>query len=225
MNAKIEAGLTIYPTLSRTWLQKYYLALLFTEFINAVLDTSGFQKSGFRKIRSKITMASHLSPSIIHFAPATMPEDARQRNPRPQFPIPTKASLDFMESLKVGKSNTASYSAVLLREDPWKNKQHLGDLTQGQTKWSITVDKGALGLVRRLNSDSGKQQIEQLRLLSHPNIHTIQEAFTHKSEMYICFEYCRFTLEEILHVHLSIDESQIKAVTVPVRFHLRHNSV
>lgn len=146
-----------------------------------------------------------------------MPEEIWQRNPRPQYAIPTKVSrID---------PDVAPLIQVPLNENPWKYKRISGTLIQGNNKWHMTVQNGALGLTKKVEINTGNKQLQIMRLLNSQNIHTIQEAFVDQGEMYICFSYYRFTLEEVLHVHESFEEDHIIEVSRSVSINLSANGV
>ena len=94
----------------------------------------------------------------------------------------------------------------------------LGDLVQGNQPWTICVDKGTNGIVmvKRLEAKKGKAKLATFQLLRHRNISQISQVFLDDNWMYLGYEYSRFTLEEILHVHIRLQERQIQVVAISV---------
>lgn len=85
----------------------------------------------------------------------------------------------------------------------------LGKLSQGETQWTIRVHKDSvsgLTMVRRLDKWGGMNEKEILGQLAHRNIIKIKRAFMADGFMCIGLEYCRYTLEEVILVHLALEE-------------------
>lgn len=153
-------------------------------------------------------------------------EEAFQRRPRPQ--LPTKAAL-LERSLKPTKDSVdektpkEAPSELLVRdEDPSRAMPVLGELVQGDQKWTINMHLvnthlERLVMVKRVDKETGRRIIEKWKLLDHPNIANVQEAFHHGSYMYLEYDFTRFTLEEILNVHLNLDEPRIQIIATSVR--------
>jgi hypothetical protein len=171
-------------------------------------------------------------------------EDAFQRHPRPQgFRAPTKAAL-LERSLKENATAAAripkpatttpvdlSTSLVpgenveVQQQIPWKSLRRLGDLTQGTQRWMICSASASRLMLKKVEYASGKDQISKLQLLRHTNIVSLQNAFLHESQIYLAFEFAPITLEEVLHVHLRLEEPQIRTIATSVRIHNTSRSI
>ena len=141
---------------------------------------------------------------------------AFQRHPRPQ--LPTAAAL-LERSKKSGDHDVERKSAIavpLLYEDPEGRMARLGTLMQRQQKWAINVQDDQVVMVKKIKEDSGLQVIEKLKLLHHPNVGRLKTAFLHESYVYLVQPYARFTLEDLLSVHIHLDEVQIQLVATSV---------
>jgi serine/threonine protein kinase len=146
-------------------------------------------------------------------------ENAFQRHPRPQaaaldqktslnrFQVPTKAALLERSLRKIKEIST----------DPWKSLALQGELIQGRSKWHLCIHEGVMVLVKRVDIESGRGELEKIKKLSnHPHIATISQVFESEQSMFFRFEYSRFTLEEILNVHLCLDESHLRIIASSV---------
>ena len=90
----------------------------------------------------------------------------------------------------------------------------LGTFTQDQTKWTIRAQRGRKGLVmvKRLDRGMGEAEISFLRRISHRNIAKFVHSYMEDGRHCIAIEYCRFTVAEILHVHLRLEEPQLQLI-------------
>ena len=151
-------------------------------------------------------------------------EEAFQRHPRPQ--LPTKAALLFESRKNTNKIRTPSSNATseptLHCVSPWTNIHHLGDLEQDSHQWHIGLLKGKLTMLRQMKLDSGRKHLDKVKPLIHPNILKLEDMFEHEDSLYFRFEYSRFTLEEVLNVHIRLEEPHILAIAHSVR--LQHAS-
>jgi hypothetical protein len=136
-------------------------------------------------------------------------EEAFQRHPRPHN-VPTKAAL-LQKSFQ--KEQEISSAPLVMRQDPWKTLHFQGDLVQGKDIWSLCIATGQLVMVRRLLPKTGKEVMDKLSPISnHPNVATVKQCFEMKDLWYLQYEYSRFTLEEVLNVHLHLEESHIRII-------------
>lgn len=90
----------------------------------------------------------------------------------------------------------------------------LGTFTQDKTKWTVRAQRGRKGLImiKRLENLTGQAEIDFLRRISHRNIGKLIHSYAENEYHFIAMEYCRFTIAEILHVHLRLDEPQLQFV-------------
>lgn len=146
-------------------------------------------------------------------------DKAFQRHPRPQAPalgnrvstskfsVPTKAAL-LERSIQRQKA---------IAKDPWTSLLLQGDLVQGKSRWHLCIHDGTMALLKSVDIHSGKQELEKLKMLSnHSHVATINQVFESEELMYFRFDYSRFTLEEILNVHLRLDESHLRIIASSV---------
>lgn len=147
-------------------------------------------------------------------------DKAFQRHPRPQAPalghrvstskflVPTKAALLERTLLR----------QKVIAKDPWSSLILQGDLVQGGSRWHLCIHDGTMALLKSVDINSGKRELEKLKLLSnHSHVATINQVFESGDLMYFRFDFSRFTLEEILNVHLSLDESHLRIIGSSVR--------
>ena len=90
----------------------------------------------------------------------------------------------------------------------------LGTFTQDKTKWTVRAQRGRKGLImiKRLEILTGEAEVDFLRRISHRNITKLIHSYAENEYQFIAMEYCRFTVAEILHVHLRLDEPQLQFV-------------
>jgi serine/threonine protein kinase len=152
-------------------------------------------------------------------------EEAFQRHPRPQ--LPTKATLLFESRKNVEKPNTSfsneqTTTRTLHHGSPWESMSRLGDLTQGNRQWHIGLLNGKMTILRKMELDTGRRHLEKVKLLVHSNIAKLEDVFEDDSSLYFRFEYSRFTLEEVLSVHLRLEESHILTIACSVCLRFAH---
>ncbi|KAK7178713.1 hypothetical protein PSPO01_15242 [Paraphaeosphaeria sporulosa] len=152
-------------------------------------------------------------------------EDAFQRHPRPQ--LPTKATLQ-LETWKLGKALVQQPEdgrrIRVQNEDPWEDTTCLGNLLQGNDELSICVYKMKVGMMKKLTLETGRQYLEKVQAIdrTHTNILTIREVFETGKNLYLLFGYHRCTLEEVLHVHLTLSPAAIRVCSTTGRVMLAH---
>ena len=85
----------------------------------------------------------------------------------------------------------------------------LGTLVQGKTQWVVYSCKHVPGMImsRKLKKEYGLVEKEMLGQVAHNNIVKIKQAFLEGEYLRIGVEYCRFTLEEIMHVRVGLEEA------------------
>lgn len=98
---------------------------------------------------------------------------------------------------------------------PWERFTRLGTIVQGPSELAIGMEKDnsqRMVMVKTLNRRDGLKEAEQLRKLSHPNIVQLLDVFFRGDEVCIGLEYCRFTLEEIVNVHIRLEEPHLRLI-------------
>lgn len=90
----------------------------------------------------------------------------------------------------------------------------LGTLVQGETEWVIHQRKHVPGMImsRKLKKEHGLVEKDILGQVAHNNIVKIKQAFLEGEFLRIGVEYCRFTLEEIIHVRVGLEEAQLQFI-------------
>lgn len=68
-------------------------------------------------------------------------------------------------------------------------------------------------MVKKLSRMSGGlKEASLLRKFSHPNIIEMIEVFVRDDDVYIELEYCRFTLEDVVNVHIRFEEPHLRLI-------------
>ncbi|CAI6337039.1 unnamed protein product [Periconia digitata] len=152
-----------------------------------------------------------------------MIEDAFQRHRRPQFP--TKAALLLGTLKSQGKEATEPVAQNLetLKQDPWHDAQRIGELVQGKQAWTVGVRRGAIIMIKSIkDTDTGKRLVSMLQPLSHPNIARVLDVAEFDDQTHFTFEYYRYTLEEVLCVHLPFEEIHIRTIVQSIFPAIKH---
>lgn len=71
-------------------------------------------------------------------------------------------------------------------------------------------------MLKNVPSDMNSH-IEKIGVLQHRHIALSSFSIETESISYIAFQFTRHTLEELLHIHVTMDEYHIRAVALPVR--------
>lgn len=103
-------------------------------------------------------------------------------------------------------------STQLSECSPWISNRRLGELIQADARLIVATFLGKLVMFKKLSKSAGEKARENQQRFSHPNIVTLKQAFLHEDAIYLGFEYYRFTAEEVLSVHLPLDEPMIRAI-------------
>jgi hypothetical protein len=146
-------------------------------------------------------------------------DKAFQRHPRPQAPaLGNRVSIDrFSVPTKAALLERSLRKQKAISTDPWSTLLLQGDLVQGGSRWHLCIHDGIMTLLKSADVDSGKRELEKLKMLSnHPHVTTVKQVFESGGLMYFRFDYSRFTLEEILNVHLRLDESHLRIIASSV---------
>lgn len=148
-------------------------------------------------------------------------EDAFQRHPRPQN-VPTKAALlqkSLQKSVSALTSTSSAPSISITRKSPWKDLRVQGDLVQGKYVWTVCLASDKLVMVKKVTPEGGKGEFERTSLLSpHLNVASLKQCFEMEDIWYMEYDYSRFTLEEVLNVHMRLEESHIRIIASSVTF-------
>lgn len=90
----------------------------------------------------------------------------------------------------------------------------LGTFTQDGEGWDVRAQRGRHGLlmVKSRRPAPGLAEKRVLDLVSHENIVRLLSTMSDADLMELSFEYARFTLAQILHVHLRLEERHIQCI-------------
>ncbi|KAE9986986.1 hypothetical protein EG328_004118 [Venturia inaequalis] len=163
-------------------------------------------------------------------APTTTPdalrplEKAFQRHQRPQqaaliraiprLPVkPYITSSTPMSTLEI----EASQNVLLHQEKPWLHLRRIGELVQGRDRWLLCETRtGAISMLKQMSEDRGRAEFALLSTLHHPSILHVDDSFCYNSQFYLGYEYCRFTLEEVLCVPIKLGEDHIRYIAISI---------
>jgi hypothetical protein len=94
---------------------------------------------------------------------------------------------------------------------------HQGDLVQGEDTWSIGIADSKLVMVKTLLPIAGERVLDHVSdITRHPNIAMVTQAFETDEFQYLQYDYSRITLEEVLNVHLRLEETHIRIIASSV---------
>ena len=95
----------------------------------------------------------------------------------------------------------------------WLDLLQLGTLVQGSDEWLLCLSRvhKKLYMLRAIQGEVEKV-IQKTRKMDHPRIVAAAFAVSSDVQSFIGFQYVRYTLEEMLYVHLLMDEVHIRAV-------------
>jgi hypothetical protein len=135
--------------------------------------------------------------------PAAVSNDTRVAN------SPRDSESPFFKSSAV-ESNTLLLSPA----HPLGPMVTLGKFTQDKTEWTVRAQRGRKGLimVKRLEPTTEPTEARILDGLHHRNVAMLVHSYVETETLHIALEYCRFTLAEILHVHLRLEEPQLQLI-------------
>jgi hypothetical protein len=90
----------------------------------------------------------------------------------------------------------------------------LGKFTQDGVEWDVRAQRGhsQLFMVKRFEHSATRRLQRILEPLSHTNIARVAHIGWESDALLLSIEYCRFTLSEILHVHLKLEELQVQHI-------------
>ena len=96
----------------------------------------------------------------------------------------------------------------------------LGTLTQDAVDWDVRAQRGRRGLimVKRLIPAIHAMQKQALDVVKHENIIRVLDVVSNSEWTELSFEYARFTLAQILYVHLKLDELHIQCIAYAVSY-------
>ena len=164
------------------------------------------------RARSYASIEAHesRSPSLISSLPAHSDNHTSQRQ------IPGEIEDRALKRTRPSTSEHEPKRVLQVHQgSPWTRHKRLGTLIQGSSVLSICAPKEPfldMVMFKETESEPGSTETEVLKKLSHINIIALNHAFRKENKMFLGFEYYRHTLQELLHVHLPMQEVQIKVV-------------
>lgn len=113
---------------------------------------------------------------------------------------------------------TIDIPAQLPLSQEYTSTGELGFFIQEGVKYAICARRGrnTLFMVRQYERSAGGRVQNVLEHLNHRNIAKVTQIDWEGDTMSLGLEYCRFTLREILHVHLKLEETQIQHIAASV---------
>jgi hypothetical protein len=143
------------------------------------------------------------------------------RPPLPPPPISIPPPPPLPSSYQTSNSR-ASKDVNVYQEDTLGPMITLGRFVQSGTNWAVRAQRGRHGLVmvKKLKESVGRKEQKILEGISHKNITKIIHVSWDGEFLCLAFEYCRFTLAEVLHVHLELEEYHLKHIARSVSIHI-----
>ena len=71
-------------------------------------------------------------------------------------------------------------------------------------------------MFEELDKKAGTTKFDLLKNLSHSNIIKLKHAFINDNLVYLGLEYCRHTVQELIHVHIPLEEYHIRVLAKSV---------
>jgi hypothetical protein len=107
---------------------------------------------------------------------------------------------------------------AIVPNSTWVDCIKLGTLVQGGRELLICRSRNdqRLFMLKDVGSEL-KNRMENIATLQHRHIALASFRVDTESTSYIASPYTRYTLEELLHTHVTMEESHIRAVALPVR--------
>ncbi|EMD97596.1 hypothetical protein COCC4DRAFT_27063 [Bipolaris maydis ATCC 48331] len=107
----------------------------------------------------------------------------------------------------------------------------LGHFKQNDIEWAVQSSKRCKGLVmvKKVFRKDGIVEKDILERLQHPNITKLVSSIYEDDMMLLTFEYCRFSLIEVMSVHIKLEELQVQCIATSIfnalSYLSRHNIV
>jgi hypothetical protein len=180
-------------------------------------------------LRSKPLTTQELSPP-----PPTLSKEGARRRSRVlnvrQTPSWVPSERGSAVSPGVSKPDNGSQQAerpaapprqvqtAVVPNSTWVDCIKLGTLVQGGRELLICRSRNdqRLFMLKDVGSEL-KNRMENIATLQHRHIALASFRVDTESTSYIASPYTRYTLEELLHTHVTMEESHIRAVALPVR--------
>ncbi|KAL9093222.1 MAG: hypothetical protein Q9159_000399 [Coniocarpon cinnabarinum] len=148
-------------------------------------------------------------------------EQTKQLPPVPPDQAHIRAAPHETQLISPRRMQCGQGSSIPCRNgNPWSSYKVLGTLTQGKTSLVLCSpnDNSEPVLVKTAHGKHANKELEILKSLQHANIVKVKQAFVNTLSVDLCFEYYRFTLQELIHVHVPFKEVHVHSVAAPI-FH------
>jgi hypothetical protein len=179
--------------------------------------------------RSRPSTTQELSPP-----PPTLSKEGAHRRSRAlnvrQTPSWISSERGLAVSSKADTFDSVSEQAQHLATSPrlteaavvptltWVDCVKLGTLVQGGRELLICCNRDNQRLFMLKDVGCGvKTCVDRIGMLQHRHIALASFVIDTETTSYVAFAYTRYTLEELLHIHVTMNESHIRAVALPVR--------
>lgn len=86
---------------------------------------------------------------------------------------------------------------------------------QGTSEFIVCIKRTEpleMKMVKRSKRSVALREASVLQRLSHPSILQLHEVFLQDDEAYFEFDYCRFTLAEVVNVHIRVEELHLHLI-------------
>lgn len=108
--------------------------------------------------------------------------------------------------------------AKIVPKSTWLDYVNLGTLVQGGREMLICCSRHNQQLFMLKDVGQGlADRMVTTAALEHRHIALASFSIDSESTSYIAFPYVRHTLEELLHIHVTMDENHIRAIALPVK--------
>ena len=85
------------------------------------------------------------------------------------------------------------------------------------TLWAAAAGDKEVIMFKRLAKREGVDEMKVLQQIRHPNIIHLKQAFLDGESFYLGLEYHRYTLGELLCIHIDLDEPAIQYIARSVK--------
>ncbi|KAF2727571.1 hypothetical protein EJ04DRAFT_557294 [Polyplosphaeria fusca] len=174
-----------------------------------------------------------LSPPVRPPAPALDPRSSPSTPPSHLLSPPINATTISSGPSSPRKHLTAS--GYWVADSKETGRITLGKFVQDGVDWVVRAQQRqpTLVMVKRHKRNAGIHEKDMLERIQHDNIVKLNRAILKGEDVHLEVEYCRFTLREVLHVHLKLAERQIQyiaqsvfqALSYLIRSGIAHNAV
>lgn len=129
-----------------------------------------------------------------------------------------KASVSSSQRAQLQATPPVQTETAVVPRSNWVDCIKLGTLVQGGQELSIcrSRDNQRLFMLKDVGREA-RNCAGEIETLQHRHIASASFQIDTESTCYLAFPYVRYTLEELLHTHVTMEESHIRAIALPVR--------